>query len=92
MTETVLGGLMPAEGEFDEWDPANIAPVVAWLASDAAADVTGQVLVVNGDKVHLMTGWSRVGSHRQRGRSAGRSTTSTRSAGSCSASTDRSCP
>ena len=61
MTESVLGGLMPAEGDFDEWDPANIAPVVAWLASDAAADITGQVLVVNGDKVHLMTGWSRVG-------------------------------
>ena len=34
---------------------------MAWLASDAAADVTGQVVVVNGDKVHLMTGWSRVG-------------------------------
>jgi NAD(P)-dependent dehydrogenase (short-subunit alcohol dehydrogenase family) len=61
MTETVLGDLRPAEGEFDEWDPANIAPVVAWLASDDAADVTGQVLVVNGDKVHLMSGWHRVG-------------------------------
>ena len=61
MTETVLGDLRPAEGEYDEWDPANIAPVVAWLASDAAADVTGQVLVVNGDKVHLMSGWHRVG-------------------------------
>jgi len=61
MTETVLGDMLPAEGEFDEWDPANIAPVVAWLASDAASDITGQVLVVNGDKVHLMTGWSRIG-------------------------------
>ncbi len=61
MTEPVLGGLLPGEGEFDEWDPANIAPVVAWLASDAAADVTGQVFVVNGDKVHLMSGWHRVG-------------------------------
>ena len=60
MTETVLGGLTPTEGEFDEWDPANIAPVVAWLASDAAADITGQVIVVNGDKVHLMQGWHRV--------------------------------
>ncbi len=61
MTETVLGDLLPAEGQFDEWDPANIAPVVAWLASDAAADITGQVVVVNGDKVHLMTGWSPIG-------------------------------
>ena len=61
MTETVLGDLLPEEGQFDEWDPLNIAPVVAWLASDAAADVTGQVMVVNGDKVHLMTGWNRVG-------------------------------
>lgn len=61
MTETVLGALTPEEGAFDEWDPANIAPVVVWLASDAAADITGQVIVVNGDKVHLMHGWHRVG-------------------------------
>jgi 3-oxoacyl-[acyl-carrier protein] reductase len=61
MTETVFGSLQPEHGGFDEWDPANIAPVVAWLASDDAADVTGQVLVVAGDKVHLMTGWSRIG-------------------------------
>lgn len=61
MTETVLGALTPTEGEFDEWDPANIAPVVAWLASDTTADITGQVIVVNGDKVHLMHGWHRVG-------------------------------
>jgi len=61
MTEPVLGALAPVDGDFDEWDPANIAPVVAWLASDAAADITGQVVVVNGDKVHLMHGWHRVG-------------------------------
>ena len=61
MTQSVLGDLLPAEGAFDEWDPANIAPVVAWLASDAAAEVTGQVMVVAGDKVHLLQGWSRVG-------------------------------
>jgi NAD(P)-dependent dehydrogenase (short-subunit alcohol dehydrogenase family) len=61
MTETVLGALLPEEGAFDEWDPANIAPVVGWLASDSAADVTGQVFVVNGDKVHRMSGWHRTG-------------------------------
>jgi NAD(P)-dependent dehydrogenase (short-subunit alcohol dehydrogenase family) len=61
MTETVLGALLPEEGAFDEWDPANVAPVVAWLASDAGHDITGQVFVVNGDKVHLMGGWHRIG-------------------------------
>ena len=61
MTETVLTGMEPAEGQFDEWDPANVAPVVAWLASADAADVSGQIFVVNGDKVHLMSGWHRVG-------------------------------
>ena len=61
MTETVLGALLPDEGAFDEWDPANVAPVVAWLVSDVAAGITGQVFVVNGDKVHLMSGWHRTG-------------------------------
>ncbi|MBV6507701.1 MAG: putative short-chain type dehydrogenase/reductase [Acidimicrobiales bacterium] len=57
MTETVLTGLEPQEGQFDEWDPGNIAPVVAWLASDAAAEVNGQVFVVFANRVHLMNGW-----------------------------------
>jgi NAD(P)-dependent dehydrogenase (short-subunit alcohol dehydrogenase family) len=57
MTETVLQGLEPAPGEFDEWDPANIAPIVAWLASDDAADVSGQVFVVFANRLHLMQGW-----------------------------------
>jgi 3-oxoacyl-[acyl-carrier protein] reductase len=61
MTETVLGDMLPAEGQFDDWDPANIAPVVVWLASDLAADITGQVMVVAGDKVHLMAPWARAG-------------------------------
>jgi NAD(P)-dependent dehydrogenase (short-subunit alcohol dehydrogenase family) len=57
MTETVLQGMEAAEGEFDEWEPANIAPVVAWLAGDDAADVTGQVFVVFANRLHLMDGW-----------------------------------
>ena len=61
MTQSVLGELIPEEGEFDEWDPANIAPVVTWLADPASSDVSGQVFVVNGDKVHLMSGWHRTG-------------------------------
>jgi NAD(P)-dependent dehydrogenase (short-subunit alcohol dehydrogenase family) len=59
MTETMGGGFMDAkEDEFDAWDPANIAPVVAWLASDAAADVSGQVFVVYGSRVSLVAPFS----------------------------------
>jgi NAD(P)-dependent dehydrogenase (short-subunit alcohol dehydrogenase family) len=57
MTETVLSGIGPTDDGFDEWDPANIAPVVGWLATDAAQDVTGQVFVVFANRVHLMSGW-----------------------------------
>jgi NAD(P)-dependent dehydrogenase (short-subunit alcohol dehydrogenase family) len=68
MTETVLGDLRPEEGAFDEWDPGNIAPVVAWLASEAAADITGQVFVVFGDHLHLMGGWDLESSIDNQGR------------------------
>jgi NAD(P)-dependent dehydrogenase (short-subunit alcohol dehydrogenase family) len=62
MTETVLGdyGMPPGDGCFDEWDPDNIGPVAAWLASDDAADVTGQVFVVFGGRLHLMQNWTMV--------------------------------
>jgi NAD(P)-dependent dehydrogenase (short-subunit alcohol dehydrogenase family) len=59
MTEAVLGDMAaPPEHGFDEWDPLNIGPTVAWLASDAAADVSGQVLIVFGGRIHLMEGWT----------------------------------
>jgi hypothetical protein len=48
------------EGEFDAWDPDNIAPVVAFLASEDAADVSGQVFVIWGAHLYLMRGWSLV--------------------------------
>jgi NAD(P)-dependent dehydrogenase (short-subunit alcohol dehydrogenase family) len=62
MTEDVLGDFAapPADGGFDEWDPDNIGPVVAWLGSDASAGVTGQVLVVFGGRIHLFEGWTMV--------------------------------
>jgi len=68
MTETVLGPLTPVEGAFDEWDPANVAPVVAWLAGDGTDGINGQVFVVFGDKVHLMNGWDRCGRIDNEGR------------------------
>ena len=38
-------------------DPAGSSPLVAWLASDEAQYVTGQVIRVIGDTLHLMEGW-----------------------------------
>jgi hypothetical protein len=54
---------MPGAAEYmsgPEWDPEQIAPMVAFLASDAAADVSGQVFVVWGTRVHLLEGWHLV--------------------------------
>jgi len=49
------------EGEFDRFLPDNVSPVVAWLASDEAGDVNGQVFVVIGGDVWVMKGWSIAG-------------------------------
>jgi NAD(P)-dependent dehydrogenase (short-subunit alcohol dehydrogenase family) len=61
LTATVGGAdafMAAKEGEYDAWSPDNIAPTVAFLASPAAADVSGQVFVVWGSRVYLMQGWS----------------------------------
>lgn len=50
----------PPPGEFDMLDPENMAPLVAYLASDLAKDVTGQVFRLVGDKVWLLAGWHSV--------------------------------
>jgi NAD(P)-dependent dehydrogenase (short-subunit alcohol dehydrogenase family) len=60
---TAMTASMPGAADYmkgPEWDPDNIAPVVCFLASDAAADVSGQVFVVWGTRIHLMQGWQRV--------------------------------
>jgi NAD(P)-dependent dehydrogenase (short-subunit alcohol dehydrogenase family) len=45
------------EGEWNPMDPKNSSPVVAWLASDEADYVTGQVIRVIHDKLIWMGGW-----------------------------------
>jgi NAD(P)-dependent dehydrogenase (short-subunit alcohol dehydrogenase family) len=51
MTEVNPKFTKPEEG-FDKYDPENISPMVAFLASDHAADISGQVFIVLGDQVH----------------------------------------
>lgn len=46
-----------APDEFDPWHPANVAPVVAWLAA-AGGTITGRVFGVQGGTVQLFRPWS----------------------------------
>ncbi|MFN8036739.1 MAG: SDR family oxidoreductase [Acidimicrobiia bacterium] len=69
LTDTVAGAsefMAARDGRFDEWHPDNIAPVVGFLASPAAADVSGQVFVVWADRIYRMEGWT-VGSRLEKG-------------------------
>ncbi len=50
--------MKPAEGTFDQWDPANVSPLVAYLAS-ASCKFTGETFFVQGGNVTLIESWSR---------------------------------
>ncbi len=55
--------------EFHPMDPAGASPVVAWLCSDEAQHVTGQVIRMIGDTIYLMEGWTeakKVSSNQKR--------------------------
>jgi NAD(P)-dependent dehydrogenase (short-subunit alcohol dehydrogenase family) len=63
MTESMPGSEMfaaPATG-FDVFSPAWPAELVVFLASEAAAGVTGQGFIVWGGNVVLVRGWHQVG-------------------------------
>jgi NAD(P)-dependent dehydrogenase (short-subunit alcohol dehydrogenase family) len=61
LTESLGGGFMEQkEGDFDRFAPDNVAPVVAWLASELAAGVSGQVVKVQGGVLQLVQGWRPV--------------------------------
>jgi NAD(P)-dependent dehydrogenase (short-subunit alcohol dehydrogenase family) len=58
LTETVFPDMMKKpETGFDAMDPANIAPIVAWLASEESGDVTGRVFEIEGGKLSIADGW-----------------------------------
>ncbi|HSO96014.1 MAG TPA: SDR family oxidoreductase [Acidimicrobiia bacterium] len=58
MTEAVFADTMtkPDTG-FDAMDPANVSPLVAWLASPESRDVTGRVFELEGGIVSVADGW-----------------------------------
>lgn len=58
MTESVFADMMKRpESGFDVMDPANVSPLVVWLASAESRDVTGRIFEVAGGKISLADGW-----------------------------------
>ncbi|MEU7136361.1 SDR family oxidoreductase [Streptomyces sp. NPDC046261] len=47
----------PADGGFDAMAPANVSPLVTWLASPASTGVTGQVFEAEAGRITVMEGW-----------------------------------
>lgn len=45
------------EAEFQPLAPENISPIVVWLASSAAREITGRVFYVMGGFVSVVEGW-----------------------------------
>jgi NAD(P)-dependent dehydrogenase (short-subunit alcohol dehydrogenase family) len=58
LSEAAFGEIPGADDAFDFWDPANVAPFVAFLCSDAAAGISGKVFGVQGDTVELYRPWT----------------------------------
>ncbi|MCB0999177.1 MAG: SDR family NAD(P)-dependent oxidoreductase [Acidimicrobiales bacterium] len=50
--------MTPKDGVFDQWDPANISPLVAYLASEACV-FTGETFLVQGGNVTMIESWAR---------------------------------
>ncbi len=50
--------MKPKDGAFDPWDPANISPLVAYLAS-AECVFNGETFLVQGGQVTMIESWKR---------------------------------
>jgi NAD(P)-dependent dehydrogenase (short-subunit alcohol dehydrogenase family) len=53
----------PEDGSFDSYDPANISPLVTYLASDRAEWLTGQVIYIQGNRIWRMSSWRVAGEY-----------------------------
>lgn len=64
MTEGAFAEAMavPEDG-FDAMNPANVSPIVAWLASASSAAVTGRVIEIEGGRICIEEGWNHGPTH-----------------------------
>jgi NAD(P)-dependent dehydrogenase (short-subunit alcohol dehydrogenase family) len=53
-------GATDDSGKFDELAPENVSPFICWLASPAAAQVSGRVFIVWGASVIQVSAWEQV--------------------------------
>jgi NAD(P)-dependent dehydrogenase (short-subunit alcohol dehydrogenase family) len=67
MTESTFGAFKGASG-FDVWNADNVAPIVAFLASDDASRISGQTFVVYGGTVSIVDAWPTAGTIEQAAR------------------------
>jgi NAD(P)-dependent dehydrogenase (short-subunit alcohol dehydrogenase family) len=57
-----------ARGEFDFFAPENVAPLVAFLCSDASSHISGKVFGVQGDSVEIFQPFTSVAEIRNDGK------------------------
>ncbi|MEU5974647.1 SDR family NAD(P)-dependent oxidoreductase [Streptomyces sp. NPDC047315] len=55
------------EGEFDQWHPGNVSPLVAWLAREDCK-ASGQLLMIRGSRIDVYDGWTVRETHEGDGR------------------------
>jgi NAD(P)-dependent dehydrogenase (short-subunit alcohol dehydrogenase family) len=63
-----VNGTDAPDGPDDPLSPHNVAPLVAYLASDAAAHVSGQVILLIGGRLELWKTWRPVAGIDHEGR------------------------
>jgi NAD(P)-dependent dehydrogenase (short-subunit alcohol dehydrogenase family) len=59
--------MSPKEGSFDMWDPANVSPLVCYLASELC-EFTGETFFVQGGEVSRVQSWTMAEKVQQEGR------------------------